>query len=321
MRPKSVGLILLAAAVAAIGIAAAVFGPASLANLGTPAGGKTGPLPPSPASIGAPTWHVGDTWTYDVNASSRDSATWGAFANGGLSEAVMSADGSRYNVSVHGSFQIGGLHGPLDDWPGNATIMVLTHQFWENATVDGYTWYRTADLAILRDVRVFQLTGSIWTEAGTFNASYTATVETTYDPALDVWAFPLNENESWMATSNATIHAWTRWHIDGPNEFLDFGRNVTITLPVRLSLVSGTAEDIVTPAGTFSAIPVRAGAHVMERTPDPGDALSCVADDRAMERHGGAEAWFSEAAKNVVKASVTVGGIRVQLVLASYHVG
>jgi len=40
-----------------------------------------------------------------------------------------------------------------------------------------------------------------------------------------------------------------------------------------------------------------------------------------MERHGGAEAWFSEAAKNVVKASVTVGGIRVQLVLASYHVG
>jgi hypothetical protein len=323
MRPKSFGIIALAAVVAFVGVAAAVFGPATFANLGRPAGGQAGTLPPSPASIGTPTWHVSDTWTYGVNASSPEMAVRSPFAEGNLTATVVSADGSQYNVSVHGSFRIGGLGGPWDDGPGNASIMVVMHRFLENATVEGYTWYRASDLAIIKDVRTFTLQGSMWTEAGIFNASYMATVETTYHPALDVWAFPLNENETWNVSSNATIQAVTKWHFDGPNLTEYILRNVTVTKPVHLVLTSGATEDVVTPAGTFSAIPVRVGAHAFERDlhPDPGDVMSCAGDHHVMERHLGLVAWFSEKTKNVVKASVDVGGVRVQVALASYHVG
>src|SRR5207245_5081377 len=41
-----------------------------------------------------------------------------------------------------------------------------------------------------------------WTARGWFNVSYSATVQTTYQPALDIWAFPIEENETWNVSSN-----------------------------------------------------------------------------------------------------------------------
>ena len=324
MQTKSLRITALAAVVA-VAIAAVALGPLNLGNLGGP--GTTNGNTPQSSSIGTPTWHTSDTWTYDVNASSPDTTDtmWGRpSVTGSLTRTVVSADGSQYNVSVQGSFHIGRLIDPLRDPDiANASIRVLGHSNLDNATVVGYVLYRTSDLATVMEVRTVQVSGSIWTEARTFNASYTVKVETTYDPPLDVWSFPLRENESWNVSSNATIHVWTKWRLDGPNMYFEYGRNFTATVPIRLHLMSGASMDVTTPAGTFSAIPVRLalpGADL--RTVD--DRLGVVmglGTDAFVEPRVPVETWFNGTAKNVVQAVGRAGGLRVDAVLASYHVG
>src|SRR3989442_4292720 len=254
MRTKWMGMLVATAILASLAIAAVALGPANLLNLGSPAGGNT----PQASSIGVPTWHVGDFWTYHLNASSAV-PTWSAFVvAGNVTGMVTASDGGQYNVSVHGSFHVESLIDVARSGDfGNATIMLWSRTFMENATVDGYTLYRASDLAELRDVRTVRITGSIWTEVGTFNASYTTKVDTTYEPALDVWAFPISENETWNVSSNATIHVWTKWRLDSPNEDFEFGHNFTVTLPIRLLAHFGMAEDVTTPPETVSTIPLR----------------------------------------------------------------
>src|SRR5947209_18286122 len=100
---------------------------------------------------------------------------------------VTASDGGQYNVSVHGSFHVESLIDLARSGDfGNATIMLWSRTFMENATVDGYTLYRASDLAELRDVRNVRITGSIWAEVGTLHASTTAEVDTKIKPALDV---------------------------------------------------------------------------------------------------------------------------------------
>src|SRR5437879_12063294 len=192
---------------------------------------------------------------------------------------------------------------------GNPPIMLWSRTFMETATVEGYTLYRASDLAELRDVRTVRITGSIWTEVGTFNASYATKVDTTYEPALDVWAFPLNENETWNVSSNATIHVWTKWRLDAPNEYFEFGHNFTITLPVRLLAHSGMVEDVTTPPGTFSAIPVPPTLPTLDVvTNDRLTPAMGVGGDGWMEPRVPAVALFSAAVGDVVKGATAFGG-------------
>jgi len=286
-------------------------------NLGSPGGGNTAQA----SSIGVPTWHVGDFWTYHVNASSAV-PTWSSFVvAGNVTRTVTASSAGQYNVSVNGSFDVERVVDLAQSGDfGNATIMLLSRTFMENATVDGYTLYRASDLAEQMDVRTVRITGSIWTEVGTFNASYTAKVVTTYDPALDVWAFPINENETWNVSSNATIHVWSKWRLDAPNEYFEFGRNFTVTLPIRLLARSGMLEDVTTPAGTFSAIPVRLTLPPLEITPD--DRLTPamgIGADGWMEPRVPAVAWFSGDVGNVVKAATPFAGARVVTELTAFQ--
>jgi hypothetical protein len=302
---------------AALAVVAVALGPANLLNLRAPTGGNT----PQAASIGVPTWHVGDSWTYHVNTSSARTVWIGSSVEGNVTRTVTASEGGQYNVSVNGSFHVEriiDLAGSGD--VGNATIMLLSRTFMENATVDGYTLYRASDLAEQMDVRTVRITGSIWTEAGTFNASYTAKVVTTYDPTLDVWAFPINENETWNVSSNATIHVWSKWRLDAPNEYFEFGRNFTVTLPIRLLARSGMLEDVTTPAGTFSAIPVRLTLPPLDIAPD--DRLTPamgIGADGWMEPRVPAEAWFSADVGNVVKAATPLAGTRIVTELTAFH--
>jgi len=325
MRTKSLGILAISAVVAAVAIAAVAFGPANLMGLSNPGsnpGDGTGNGPRVRSPIGAPTWHVGDTWTYDVNESWRIHADVPPTATGNVTKTVVSADGSTYNVSVKGRFHIPDLVDPMRDAPANGVIMIYHRPVFENATVEGYAWYRASDLAKLKDVRTIHVDGSIASEAGTFDGAFTAKVETTYEPALDVWSFPLGENETWNVTSNATTHASIDWRVVGPNVYWAFGRNFTVTVPIHLVLTSGFFEDVTTPAGTFASIPVRVGfAHAALDTDDHRELALDLGNDEAMEHRMPLTFWFSGTAKNVVMASVVLGGHRIDAVLASYHVG
>ncbi len=326
MRTKSVGILAISAVVAAVAIAAVAFGPANLgglSNTGSNPGSDTGNGPQVRSPIGAPTWHAGDTWTYDVNESWRILADVHPSATGTVTKTVVSADGSTYNVSVKGEFHIPDLVDPMrDGMPANGVIMIYHRPMFENATVEGYAWYRASDLAKLKDVRTIHVDGSIATDAGTFDGAFTATVETTYEPALDVWSFPLGENETWNVTSNATIHTSIDWRVVGPNVYWAYGRNFSVTVPIHLILTSGFFEDVTTPAGTFASIPVRVGLAIgAGGTDDHRELAMDLGNDEAMAHRMPVTFWFSATAKNVVMASIVLGGHRTDAVLASYHVG
>src|SRR5947209_17703580 len=77
MRIRPLGMVAVTVTLVGLALAAVAFGPANLAKLGSPTGGKT----PQASSIGTPTWHVGDSWTYHVNSTPPDvfvaGPTWG----------------------------------------------------------------------------------------------------------------------------------------------------------------------------------------------------------------------------------------------------
>src|SRR2546427_12148745 len=68
MRIRPLGMVAVTVTLVGLAVAAVAFGPANFANLGAPTGGNT----PRASSIGTPTWHVGDTWTYHVNSTPPD---------------------------------------------------------------------------------------------------------------------------------------------------------------------------------------------------------------------------------------------------------
>src|SRR2546427_5691697 len=68
MRIRRLGMVAVTVTLVGLALAAVAFGPANLAKLGSPTGGNT----PQASSIGMPTWHVGDSWTYHVNSTPAD---------------------------------------------------------------------------------------------------------------------------------------------------------------------------------------------------------------------------------------------------------
>jgi len=323
MRIRPLGLVAITIALVGIAVAAVAFGPANLANQGAPSGTN----PPQSSSVGVPTWHVGDSWTYNVNSTPPDvfiaGPTWGSPSlTGTLTRTVASASGSEYNVTVHGSFHLGSVFDPVRDGnETNSSTLLLFRPVMENATVDGYAVYRASDLAELKEVRTVQLKSALWTARGWFNVSYTATVQTTYAPALDIWAFPIEENETWNVSSDATIHAIIAWRFDAPNDSFGFWHNSNVTVPIRLMLHSGELESVTTPAGTFSSIPVRVALPTIDRlaTDDREGPVVGLGGDECGQPRLAAEAWFSGDVGNVVKAVSFIGGMKIVADLASFH--
>src|SRR5437879_13012680 len=109
MRIRPLGMVAVTVTLVGLAVAAVAFGPANFANLGAPTGGNT----PQASSIGTPTWHVGDTWTYHVNSTPPDvfvaGSTWGSPSlEGTLTPAGASADAPHNNAKGGGSFPLGG---------------------------------------------------------------------------------------------------------------------------------------------------------------------------------------------------------------------
>src|SRR5437867_5317108 len=159
MRIRPLGMVAVTVTLVGLALAAVAFGPANPANLGSPTGGNT----PQASSIGTPTWHVGDTWTYHVNSTPPDmfvaGPTWGSPSlEGTLTRTVASADASQYNVTVHASFHVPSLFDAARDGGyTNSSTLLLYRPVLENATVDGYALYRASDLAELKEIRTVHL--------------------------------------------------------------------------------------------------------------------------------------------------------------------
>jgi len=323
MVAKTVGILSASVIVVAVAITALALGPLALLSRSNPGANpdRPGGPGPHPLAFEKPAWNAGDSWTYTSSAS-RDDGPGSAIATGTLTRQVESADADRVNVSVAGSFQTRWTLAP--DATGSAGSIMLAHEmYFTGAAIEGYTWYRASDLATLKEVRTVHFDGSFEMDSGSYPAAYTATVETTFEPALNVWSFPLQANEAWTATSTATVHATAQWKVDTPAEPWSFQKQITFTRDVRLALVSGSSQDIVTPAGTFESIPVwlglpSIGAFAPVRAPGLADGLD---EDMPVPREHATAAWFSGSAKNVVKLAFDTGDAHLDLALTEYHLG
>src|SRR5438128_8755463 len=142
MRIRPLGMVAVTVTLVGLALAAVAFGPANLANLGSPTGGNTPPA----SSIGTPTWHVGDTWTYHVNSTPPDMFVAGPTSGspsleGTLTRTVASADASQYNVTVHASFHIPSLFvGGRGGGFTNSSTLLLFRPVLQHATVGGYAF-------------------------------------------------------------------------------------------------------------------------------------------------------------------------------------
>ena len=314
--------------VGASAFVALAVGPTTLMNLANPnrpAGPEAG-SGPRPNSFDAPTWHTGDTWTYDANASAGGVRADGPSATGSVTRTVVSADASQYNLSLSGTLHIRWMVDPTPMASGSdAYAASMAAGMLQEASLSGYTSFRASDLAIIKEVRTLEVHGSAATTAGTYNASYVATIMTDFDPALDVWSFPLQANETWNVTGNATVHGWIKWDLSGPNATYGAGVNFSYTVPVRLFLNSGATEDVSTPAGTFPAIPVSMGRpEILSGRPGivsaPSDPAIGFDHEMPVEPLHSAQTWYSGTVKNVVKFHLFTAGMRLNLVLSSYHI-
>src|SRR2546422_11007459 len=86
-------------------------------------------------------------------------------------------------------------------------------------------------------------------------------------------------------------------------------------------LHSGEIQDVRTPAGTFSSIPVRVALPTIDRltTDDREGPVVGLGGDECGRPRLAAEAWFSGDVGNVVKAVTFIGGVRSVAALAAFH--
>jgi len=279
------------------------------------------PSPQPAETISVPTWHVGDSWTYNVSfGRPMDEGGLGPSGfHGEITKSVAAVEstgnGEAYNVTVDGAFAFEGFTALTES--GEVHL--------SDANVGGYTRYRTSDLAKILEARTLQISGSVSAFNRTLDVSYSSTVTVSFDPPLAVWQFPLAENATWNVTSNATIHYAASYELVGTN--LSFGTThwANLTLPVRFAVRTGMFEDVTTPAGTFRALEASAYPAPIRFAPPERAAsllLNTTEEPILAPPHPFARAWFSGNVGNVVKAvswgSYDLGG-RLEIVLVAYH--
>lgn len=301
---------------------------------------------PSATSISAPTWKVGDRWTYNVSLTSvredeilppammpAEPTSNESFLVGTLTESVVgivsTPSGEAWNVTLDGSF---GFEAPRSISMSEPTVQSLSTP---GATTSGFAWLRQTDLAPIYSLKSVHLARN-WTlwigissdygllANATYSLSYDASTQIWYAPALTIWSFPLEQNVSWNVSSNATVRYASSFRIAGPNVTFEADHSANFTVPVDFAMRTGLFENVSTPAGTFRALPAWA-SHASRYAEIPDRDASAM-----MNLTGGmdvetprsfATVWFSAEAGNVVRAefgTAILDGPRVELDLVSY---
>lgn len=303
---------------------------------------------PAAFSIPAPSWAVGDAWTYNVSLASMAAGDVlppemtpptlpvEAYLHGTVAERVASsvstAEGDAWNVTLSGDLSLEPPRPIVMDGP------VVQGVSGPNVTWSGFAWVRQSDLALIYSLKTMHLERN-WTLTygtwdgygmlanGTYTLTYDATLSVAYAPALTVWRFPLQENVTWNVTSNASVDYASTFQILGPNVTYASHHAGNFTVPVAFTMQTGMMGNATTPAGTFDAIPVSATRKPVSPKPlDPEAAavLNLTGETDLDMPRAFATAWFSAQAGNLVKAtyaSPLFDGPRLEMDIVSYTYG
>jgi hypothetical protein len=305
--------IVAAAVILAAGAVGLMHWPAARSNAQT-----TPTTSPTAASIPAPTWTAGQSWTYNVSVSRIAPAVigWYGYSTYGLvTEKVLgtvsTGFGDAYNVSVAGTFGMMGVYRTNLPQASETSSVTLT----------GFTWYRTTDLATIASVRSTHLEHNVTVRNATWSTDFTANLWVDYDPPLATWQFPLQANASWNVSSNATVHYSSSYKVIGTNVSLGGTHFANATIPIRFRLQTADFANLTTPAGTFWSLRVSAvvGPVTMEFPDHAVDlGLNATTDILSEPLHPIMSLWFSAKVGNVVKAIDWFGPARFEADLVSY---
>lgn len=300
-------------------------------------------------SIAAPSWKVGDRWTYNLSfAPMREAqilppemtpampSANESFVVGTLTEtvagSVSTSYGDAWNVTLNATFDFE----PPQPIPLDQPMMTVRSM--PSVSTSGFVWLRQSDLAPVYSWKQVVLTRN-WTLSfgavggygmmsnATYTLTYHATTQVWYRPPLAIFRFPLEENTTWNVTSNATVRFASTFQVEGPNVTFSSQHEANFTSPLAFAMRTGFFADVTTPAGTFRALPV--SALRSERVPvvwdrDASAVMNLTGDMDLEMPHAFATAWFSEQTGNVVKTTsggAFIDGPRVELDLVSYTAG
>ncbi len=324
----------LIAAVVAIAIGITGVAAVSTGLVGNPLSASTqGPTPAG--SLAAPAWQTNDTWVYNVTLSAPALSDRITVLSGQETDIVRgtltdAAGDTVYNVTTSAVFDLRTAREP-ERLPGMEASPIA----FGSVHVDGYTWYRTSDLAVAAEARTVTAGGTLRTPMGNLAISFKETTEATFAPALAVLKFPLTTNETWNSDSMANVTLRMTLRIDTPTSFFQVERGMSRDVPARLGGETGPSmKQVKTPDGNFTALPVRFEGREFNDTRDGDGAPGMSEHDRgdgalgmlagmtpvanAMDRLGGIvasfgtptlregpgiTAWYSAQAENVVKVT------------------
>jgi len=261
------------------------------------------PSPGPGTNASAPGWQAGDRWKYNVSVAS----TWGdkdsTLLQGWLLKTVKgtesNAAGTVYNVTVTASYA---LASAFCDHESERTPF-------RYANVTGYVLSRTSDLALVGSFYTLTMNATYTYDNRTAHVSYVAKVWTSFSPPLVVWSFPLAGNETWNATSNVSVLAWSQlWFSSGNHTYVD-NRSADFSALVSLAMRSGTPANVTVPAGIFASIPVEVSTPRRMELSDrlANQVLNVTQDFDDRPGHPTARLWYSGQAGNVVKVVAWLG--------------
>jgi hypothetical protein len=136
------------------------------------------------ADMNLPEFQTGDRWVYSANLKMEDLATLSGEWTFEVQGETQESGHQVYDLSMAGD--------------GSATFQgvgILPY------TLDGHTYIRVSDLATVKESMILEFDASIL-GAGAYLSVF---VNTTYDPPLNDYDFPIKEGDTWSATTSTTI--------------------------------------------------------------------------------------------------------------------
>ncbi len=273
---------------------------------------------PNVTSILPPSWTAGQAWTYNVSLTRIAPEVIGSYGDGlhgVVTETVLgtvpTAFGDAYNVSLAGTFAMQGAYSIAAPQSIGAA----------NVSVHGYVWYRTSDLATIEAVRWVHFQHSTTVDNMTWTTDLSASIRIDYDPPLATWQFPLQSNESWNVSSNASVRYASAFELNGPNVTFGTTHYANATIPIRFHMETFEFSNVTTPAGTFWSLQASTlvGPVVMQ-LPDRGtdEGVNATTDLLTEPLHPIANLWFSAQVGNVVSDVNWFGPVRYEANLVAY---
>jgi uncharacterized protein YpmB len=181
------------------------------------------------ADMNMPEFKTGDKWEYSANLKMEDVATLSGDWIYEVQGETQESGHQVYDMSLTGD--------------GSATFDGIGIMPF---TLDGYTYLRVSDLALVKESMALEFDTSILG----FGAYMSVFVNMTYAPPVNSFDFPLKEGDTWSSSTSTTIS------IDMISSLFP-SSSTSVTIPVSTEYEVESKETVEVAAGKFSCYVIK----------------------------------------------------------------